>query len=162
VRGLLKGMALSVPPVRRLYQALDRANQVNEEQRGRIVALEHELAETTEYMHRARRELAKTGDIVWKERMRADELKAKHEAAENDRQALELQLYVLRSDLQRAATRNEALVHEVRRFESDVAQREKDAASLATLAQEAAAAAAGRVTDGLRPLIEQINQHLSR
>lgn len=187
MRTFLKSIALAFPPVRRVYDSLLQANQARHEQMVRIFELEQRLAtaeqriavshdeyqqrvanlrseldETTEYMHRARKELAKTGDLVWDERSRADGAEARCVAIESEKEALELQLYVLRSDLQRAAARNESLVHEVRRFESEARRRDAETVALASLADQSATTAAERVLGSLRPVLEKVNDRLSR
>lgn len=175
MRNFIRSVALAFPPIRRLYQSLLHANQARHEQMVRIfdleqhldvaektiVSLRAELEETTEYMHRARKELAKTGDLVWEERGRAEQARTRCLAVESEKESLELQLYVLRSDLQRAAARNESLVHEVRRFESEARQRDAEVVAMSTLANQSATAAVEKVMVSLRPVLEQASKQLS-
>ncbi len=96
VRRIVRRAAVAVPPIGRLYHyALDSARSANE-QREQVERLTGELAA---------------------QRARAERLLNELAALAEERDSLELQLYLLRSDHQRATARNDELsatLHELR------------------------------------------------
>ena len=109
IKTIARRAALSVPPIRRLYvYALDQARQAQEAAQQTRHAQDHlqQLQEQVRHLEEAARQ-AQAG-VAREQSERAERLAEELAAATAERSSLELQLYVLRSDHQRTASRNDA------------------------------------------------------
>ena len=102
---LLRALALTVPPIRRLYDFARQQAAENQERACQNQAIAHELDSY---------------------RQREQHLLAELSLAAEERDALELQLYVLRSDHQRAAVHNQELSHALHAVESRLKQLDRE------------------------------------
>ena len=115
IKTIARRAALSVPPIRRLYvYALDQARQAQEAAQQTRHAQDHlqQLQEQVRHLEEAARQ-AQAGVVREQSEQseqseRAERLAEELAAATAERSSLELQLYVLRSDHQRTASRNDA------------------------------------------------------
>ena len=101
-QSLTRTAARSIPRVRRFYEYADKLAKTKEQLsatvgrlRSKLSAIEAKLAEAEAERIKLATELAKTNDVA--------------EAADKERESLELQLYILTSDFQRAVSQNEQL-----------------------------------------------------
>jgi hypothetical protein len=121
LRSAARRAALRIPPVRRFYNYAQQQARENAERGAALADLRAELAGTASAL-----ELRLAGE----------------------RETLELQLYVMRSDCQRAAVRNEALATSLRESEAQAARTARDLEQQAQTAMEMLAAERARQVIG--------------
>lgn len=108
MKSVARTLALTLPPIRRLYDFAMLHAQGHAESQKQLAESQTQLAEMRQQLVESQSQLASTT--------------ASHAGLSKLHESLELQLYVMRSDLQRAAVRNESLSVALGELEAKVAQ----------------------------------------
>ncbi len=128
MKTIMRSAALRVPPIRRLHDFAMQQARENQERATALEALAAELARESQERAAALEALAaQQADSAGQ--LRERQLLGELAAAADERDALELQLYVLRSDQQRATARNQELGAALHAAE-ERAQQERHAAEV--------------------------------